>query len=182
MNTVTDALKNELDIKRLSQYQVLHKQQWLSHLTTLTELCYEEHDQIRYARFKFTTYKGKGNAGKTVRSFAWPVGEGQHPGSLRSITDEMVQASSSVEPRHDGRRFFTRCIDSLFGSVLIEDIEELSSHSNFEKRHRLSATIYQEKGAVVVSLFHHVENGQHISVRLPIETIKAIAAAFSEQQ
>lgn len=170
----TNKLKEKAGITTISPYQIIDKRQWRTHLTTITEACHEEHAEKTFVRFRFTTYKGSGKAGKATKAFAWPIENIENPQELKSITEKIINACSSSAIVKDNRNFFIRGIDALFGSQFINEIEEIDKHHHFNKLHRLSATIYQEKVETIITLYHNVEKGQHISVILPRETIEAI--------
>ncbi len=164
-----------MGIKILSQYEVIDEREW-GHLTTTSELSYEEHDGIKYARFRFTTFKGSGTAGRERKSFAWPVSSIERPVELKQIMEQIIKASLSDATFNDHRGGFGRFFDNLFGVRLINSLEDIASHHHFNKRHWLSVTIYRENKGIVVTLCHYVKKGQQIWIRLPFETIEAIHA------
>ena len=174
ISTISSNLKTGIGIKQLTDYYPVDERKWLYDQTTITELCFEEYNEVKYVRLRFRTYKGKGYQGSSTKSFAWPVMNCSEPIELTQLSDLIVNSINPTSMINDNRGFFRRWIDRLSGARFINHLPYLAEHHNFAQVHHLSATIYEEKLIKVVNLSHHVKGGSFITVQLPIDVVIAL--------
>ena len=174
MESLSKIMKNRAGITVQSDYQIIDETKWYPGLTTTTQVSSEKHEDTVYLRFKFTTYKGSGNTGKSTKAFAWPVSNKDYPVEISTIMGKIIDACSPGAWINDKRGSIGKFFDKLFGNKFVNEIEELATHNNFGKLHKLSATIYEHKQGLTVFLRHDVKKGGYMSLNLPIGTIEAI--------
>jgi len=176
VESLSKKLKSRAGISVLHDYQVIDKIRWYRRLTTTTQVCCEEHEDTLYVRLKFKTYQGSGTTGKTTKAFAWPVRSKDYPVEIGTIMGKIIDACSAGAAVNDPRGAIGKFFDKLFGNKFVNEIDELATHSNFGKLHKLSAIINEDKHGLVVLLRHDVKKGGYMSLSLPMATIKAIHA------